>query len=185
MNRTDDELVRLIIQKDQTAFSELNERYGRLIRAIAEYHLRDIPMWQEDLINDVLFAIWQNMDRFDASKNSLKNWIGAVAKYRAINYKRKFYRELVSGEINENIADGKEIDAELMKKELDEEIMSLLSALNPTDREIFIRRFIMDEPLVKVSERMGKQPAWIYNRISRGRKKLGKICALRGDIYEK
>ena len=39
--------------------------------------------------NDILFSIWQNIDRFDANKNTLKNWIGAVSKYRAINYKRK------------------------------------------------------------------------------------------------
>lgn len=186
MSRSDDELVGLIIKKNQTAFAELTERYEKLIRSIIAYHLKSIPMWQEDCVNDVLFALWENMDRYDSDKNSLKNWIGAVSKYRAINYKKKFYRELMSGDIDENMTDGKDIDAELLKKELNNEIMSLLSALNRTDREIFFRRFIMEQPIDTVSESLGKKPGWIYNRISRGRKRLSKIYYLKEDgIYEK
>lgn len=81
MNITDDELVYLIIKKNQSAFDELIRRYGGLIKSIVKYHLKDIAMWQEECINDILFSIWKNIDRFDARKNTLKNWIGAVSKY--------------------------------------------------------------------------------------------------------
>ena len=128
---TDDELVSLIIKKSQSAFDELIRIYGGLIKSIVKYHLKDIVMWQEECINDILFSIWRNIDRFDPNKNSLKNWIGAVSKYRAINYKRKFYKELINGELNESIADGKEIDEYIIKQDIENDIMSLLSGLKP------------------------------------------------------
>lgn len=172
MDITDNELVRLIAQKDEDAFSELVTRYGGLIRAIVKYHLKDISMWQDDCINDILFAVWQNIDRFDAGKNSLKNWIGAVSKYRSINYKRKFYKELTAGELTEDITDGKGADADILKKEIEEETISLLSGLTPNDREIFIKRYFMNEEVEVIAEQQNRTPSWIYNRLSRGRKRL-------------
>lgn len=175
MNIPEDELVCLIISKNQQAFEELIRRYGGLIKSIVRYHLKDISMWQDDCINDILFALWQNMDRFDPGKNSLKNWIGAVAKYRSINYKRKFYKELTEGELDEYITDGKDIDEDLMKQELENEIESLLSALTPIDKEIFMQHYIYGYSLKDISAELNKPTAWTYNRISRGKKKLRRI----------
>lgn len=186
MNISDDELVQLIILKKQWAFDELVQRYGRLIESIVRYHLKDISMWQEDCINDILFAIWQNIDRFDSHKNSLKNWIGAVSKYRSINYKRKFYRDLTAGELSDDLTDGEEVDAELIKQEIESEIISLLSALKPVDREIFIEHYINGVSLQDIAVNMNKKTGWIYNRVSRGRRKLRTIYAQEGNnCYEK
>ena len=181
MNLTDNELVHLIIKKDQAAFNELIRRYDGLITSIVKYHLKQISMWQDDCINDIFFSIWQNADRFDPDKNTLKNWIGAIAKYRSINYKRKFYKELTEGELSDEITDGKAVDAELMGQEIENEIISLLSALKPVDREIFMQRYIYDIPLQDISINLDKSPGWIYNRISRGKRKLRRIYNLKGD----
>lgn len=186
MDITDNELVSLTAARNEDAFSELVRRYGGLIRAIVKYHLKDISMWQEDCINDILFAVWQNIDRFDAEKNSLKNWIGAVAKYRSINYKRKFYRELTAGELTEDITDGKGADADILKKEIEAETISLLSGLSPEDREIFIQRYFMEEKVEAIAEQNNRPTSWIYNRLSRGRKKLRRIYSAKwSDCHEK
>lgn len=177
MDLTDNELVVLVIQKNQSAFDELISRYSGLIRSIVKYHLRDISMWQDDCINDIFFAIWQNINQYNPNKNSLKNWIGAVSKYRSINYKRKFYKDFMAGELNEWMTDGKQIDAKIMEQEIEDEIKSLLSALKPIDREIFIRHYFCGEELGEISIDLHKSNGWIYNRISRGKKKLRKIYA--------
>ena len=181
MKLTDNELIELVTQKNQQAFDELTKRYIKLIKSIVIYHLKDLSMWQDDCVNDILFAIWQNADKFDAGRNSLKNWIGAVSKYRCINYKRKFYRDLTAGELNEEITDGKDINTELLASEINEEIMSLLSALKPVDKEIFIKHYFKDVPINEISIEMNKNADWIYNRISRGKKKLRKMKGLKPD----
>ena len=175
MNISDGELAALIANGNQAAFDELIRRYGRLIEAIVKFHLKDLSMWQDDCVNEILFVIWQNADKFDSSKNSLKNWVGAVAKYRCINFKRMHYRELLTGELTEDITDGKEIDAEIIKNELDSDIESLLSSLRPEDREIFIKHYIYEVPVDELASQLDKRTDWIYNRISRCRKRLRKI----------
>ena len=85
MDINDAELARRIVRGDEEAFEELIRRYGGLIKAIVRYHLKDMPYLREDCVNDILFTVWRNINRFDAGKNALKNWLGAVAKYRALN----------------------------------------------------------------------------------------------------
>ncbi len=179
MDLNDERLAGLISDGNEDAFEELVRTYGGLIKAIVHYHLRDISMWQEDCINDVLLKIWQNIDRFDAKKSTLKNWIGAVAKYRAIDYKRRYCRELMQGNIDYDIADRKAA-AELMKSETEEEINSLLSNLSPEDKEIFKKRYILDIPIEEIAASHNKSTGYIYNRLSRGRKKLRSLFAGKG-----
>ena len=183
MDITDNELARLAAGKNEKAFEELVRRYGGLIKSIVCYHLKDISMWQEDCINDILFAVWQNIDRFDADKNSLKNWIGAVSKYRAINYKRKFCRDLTAGELSEDITDGKGADADILRREIESETISLLSGLKPEDREIFIRRYIKDRSVSDIAAETAHEESWVYNRLSRGRKRLRRIYAEKWSDY--
>ncbi len=179
----DNRLASLAAHGDEKAFEEIIRRYGRLVNSIVRYHLKDISMWYEDCVNDIFFALWQNMSRFDPSKNTLKNWIGAVSKYRAINYKRKFYRELTSGKLNEDIADKREIDADLILKEIEEETLSLLSGLSERDRDIFIKRYILEEPIEAIARDTNKKTSWVYGRLSRGRLKLRTILSEERSNY--
>lgn len=179
MDISDESLARLISKGNEAAFEELVRLYGGLIKSIVHYHLRDISMWQEDCINDVLLKIWQNIHRFDPDKSTLKNWIGAVAKYRAIDYKRRYCKALMQGELNENTAD-RRAEAELIRSETEEEIESLLAALSPEDREIFRKRYILDIPIEEIAKSYNKTTGYIYNRLSRGRKKLRNLFAAKG-----
>ena len=168
----DEELANAVKGGSERAFEELVRLYGGLIRAIVKYHLKSVPMWAEDCENDVLLSVWRNIDRFDPEKNTLKNWLGAVAKYRAINYKRKYIRELSGKELTEDITDESTAEVEILKRETRSEILSLLEGLNDTDREIFIRRYIMEQPVEEIAAASQQKPSWIYNRLSRGRKIL-------------
>ena len=179
---SDERLAELIAGGDEAAFEELVRRFGTLIRSVVRFHLRDLAMWQDDCINDVLLRLWQNMDRFDPQRSTLKNWVGAVAKYRAVDYKRKYCGGLMSGELSDNIRDTG-ADIELMRQELREEIDSLLENLSAEDREIFIRYYLMDADVESIADKYGRSSAYIYNRLSRGRKKLKRLFW--GGNYEK
>ncbi len=172
MYANDAQLARAVANGSEKAFEELVRLYGGLIRSVARYHLKSMPQYAEECENDVLLSVWQNIGRFDPSKNSLKNWLGAVAKYRAINYKRRYIRELANGALNENMTDGQSADARLLAEEVRGEIESLLAALSDADRDIFIRRFILEQPVAEIAAVRGKKPSWVYNRLSRGRKVL-------------
>ncbi len=172
MYANDAELANAAAGGSERAFEELCRLYGGLIRSVVRYHLRNMTHYAEECENDVLLAIWRNIDRFDPNRNSLKNWIGAVAKYRAINYKRKYIREMLENGLTEDIAGAQAADARILAEEARGEIESLLSGLSGADRDIFVRRFILEQPVSEIAAAKGKQPSWIYNRLSRGRKVL-------------
>lgn len=175
MYEKDKSIAYRISKGDEQAFEELIREYGGIVKSVVYYHLKNISMWQEDCINDIFFKIWQNIDKFNPDKNSLKNWIGAVAKYRAIDYKRKYYKELMTEEISENMSDEKRRQGESLKAETEEEIQSLLSNLKDEDREVFIQYYINEQSVNEISKNKGKEPSWVYNRLSRGRKRLRKL----------
>lgn len=186
---TDEKLAAGLAAKDEKALEFLIEKYGGLIKAIAARHLSRMPSHIGECVNDILFSVWSNIDRFDPGKNSLKNWIGAVSKYKCIDYKRKYFKELYSEELSpeelspDAAAEGGAEDA-LIRKETMTEIMSLLNCLKPRDRRLFYRRYILSESVREIAEKSGEDPDALYNRLSRGRKRL-RHHLLRSDIYEK
>ncbi len=175
----DKRLSERVALKDEKAFEEIVRLYGGLIKSIVKYHLKNMPMWQEDCINEILMNIWCNMKRFDPEKSSLKNWIGACSKYRCIDFKRRYCRELLKGELDENIEDV-QARTELLKQETEEEINSLLAGLDSKDREIFIKRYLLDKTIDEISVTEGRSPSYVYNRLSRGRKKLRRLFGRKG-----
>lgn len=168
----DEQIVRGIINKDKNALVMLIDSYGSLIKSIVGYHLSVLKPYQEECINDVLLSVWQNIKKFDSSKNSLKNWIGAICKYKCIDYKRKHYREIsLYEELDENIPDNED----KLESILDSEVNSLLEGLTAGDRELFYRHYILGEKVEQIAEQTSNKPSILYNRLSRGRKKLRQI----------
>ncbi len=171
---TDQELAALVAKGDQKAFGLLVERYGGLIKAIANYHLRATP-YAEECVNDCLFAVWRNIGRWDSGKNTLKNWIGAVCKYKCLDYLRRHYRDGCLCELTEDIPAEEPEDVRRLAEEL-------LEGLNPEDRRLFYDHYINGESVVDIAERTGDRPDRLYNRLSLGRKKLRNLYKEREQV---
>ena len=119
----------------------------------------------------MLFCIWNHIDQYNPEKNSLKNWIGAICKYKCIDYKRKYYKENFV-ELDETIPVADHPEKIILEPELEVETNELLSSLSPKDRELFRRRYINEESIDEISSDMNLAPSVLYNRLSRGKKKL-------------
>ncbi len=163
----DSEIVGGVKRKDEKAFGLLVEDYGALIRAIARSHLKH-TMYEDECVNDILLSLWQNMNRFDPSKNSLRNWIGAVSKYKCVDYLRRHYREANTCALTDDIPAEEAADLTALTEEL-------LAELNPEDRRLFRRHYLDGLPVKEIAGELGKSPALLYNRLSLGRKRLRTI----------
>ena len=53
----------------------LIDNYNGLLTSIIRTHLKPIRNYEEECINDVLLAIWDNIEGFNAKESSFKNWI--------------------------------------------------------------------------------------------------------------
>ncbi len=113
-----------------------------------------------------------NIKSFDNKKNTLKNWIGVVSKYKTIDYKRKYLNELKLYDIDDDL---NIIDKNLLECEIKEEVNYLLQNLNEKDRQLFIKRYIEDLDIDTIAKEMNTSSSNIYMRISRCKQKLRKL----------
>lgn len=176
MRINDENVVRHLRGKNEKALHYVIDSYGGVVEAIVRKHLYNLEQVQEECIDDVFLAVWDNIDKFSGEKNSFKNWIAVIAKYKSIDYKRKYLKLL-----QEDNIDGMALkspltaDGYLMKKELSYEVDVLLNNLKEEDKELFISYYIEDKEIEDIAKEKGIKKSFIYNRLSRGRKKLKSI----------
>ncbi len=172
----DEEIVTLIKKRDERGIEILINEYAPLIKSIVKKHLYNLEQYQEECINDVYMGVWNNISCFDKEKNILKNWVAAIAKYKTIDYKRKYLKSIQQLDISELALESKfNLEQEVLKDEIEAETENLLKALSPMDRKLFIRIFVEKNSIEEVSNEFNLKPAVIYNRVSRGKNKIRSI----------
>jgi RNA polymerase sigma-70 factor, ECF subfamily len=85
---SNEQLLNRIRRKDQTAMTDVFDRYGRLVYSVALRILKD-PTQAEDVMQEIFFQIWRNPDAFVQGRGSLGGWLVVVARNRAIDALRR------------------------------------------------------------------------------------------------
>lgn len=175
MNITEENFIVQMRSHDEDALKYMIQNYGWVIKSVIKKHLYQLPNYEEECINDVLLGVWENINYFDETRTSFANWLGGVARYKALNYVRKYVKELQRQSLEEVEGTTEDITSNLLiEKELEEQTQELLGCLKEEDKELFRRLYIEQEKVEWVSKYMGLKKAVIYNRISRGKKKIKK-----------
>ena len=91
----------------------------------------------------------------------------------AIDYKRKYIKNVNTQTIESNIS---YIDKNLMQREIEEEIEEMLSYLNERDKDLFRKYYLENFDLEEIAMDTNTQVSNLYNRLSRGRKKIKENC---------
>lgn len=178
---TEDNFIEQIKKKNEKALEYVIYSYGWVLKSVIKKHLYYLPDYHEECLNDCLMSIWENICYYDPEKSSFKNWIGGVAKYKALNYVRKYLRDLENENI-ENITVSIEDNAlkAILTKELSLETEKMLECLSEEDREIFIKLYFEEKNMDEISCDTGLAKPVLYNRLSRGRKKMRQAFSLKG-----
>ncbi|EEL71611.1 RNA polymerase, sigma-24 subunit, ECF subfamily [Bacillus mycoides] len=164
---SEEDLIIAMKKHDQDALKEVIDQYGKLILYIIHKSL-STPIekqYVDDCYNDVFTIIWFNIEQFDIEKGNLKSWMIGITKLKALEYKKKVYKENKIDkdvEIETGIHDKYEIEQE-------EEIMEIVQDLNTKDRYIFLKRYIDGYSIDDIAKELKVTADYIYNRISRGK----------------
>lgn len=165
----DELIIKYIKRKREIGLEMLIDNYRGLVTAVVRKHLGVLVNYEEECVSDVFLSVWDNIKNFDKEKNSLKNWVCAIAKYKAIDYKRKYLSKIETIDLNDEIY---YVDTELIKLEIKEDVNEILSHLNERDRELFIKHYIEGEDLESLALKNNTKVSNLYNRLSRGRRKI-------------
>ena len=164
----ENKIIKGIKKKDEKALKIFIDTYGPVMKASIYKVLTFNENLRMEVLNDSVLAVWDNIDSYDSKRSSFKNWCAGIARYKAIDALRKEIRHksVDIDEISNYLSDDKDIKID----ETDE----ILKVLDEKDREIFRKLFIEGYSYEDLAKIYDISKASLYNRVSRGKKKIRK-----------
>lgn len=170
---TDENYVDLLKQKNEDALAYFIDRDGWIVKSILLRSPSLRPQEREECMNDAFFAIWRNAGKYDESKASFTTWVAGVTRYSLLNFlKRQKRIEYLSLEEIWEKSDWEEGRMPVYELEEKEQFRHLLKDLPPIDQQIFLKLFWEEKSYEEVCEEMQIEKPVLYNRVSRGKKRL-------------
>lgn len=84
---SDESLLRLIARSQESALSELYDRYGRLVYSVALNTLSDSSL-AEEVTQDVFIRVWQKGSTYNVEHGRVVAWLTSIARHRSIDIYR-------------------------------------------------------------------------------------------------
>jgi len=103
---TESELVQLLKQRQQHAFSYLYDHYSGALLSVIAGIVPDAAL-AEDVLQDVFVKIWRQIESYDATKGRLFTWMLNIARNASIDTLRSkgFQNSRQNREMTENVYD--------------------------------------------------------------------------------
>ena len=180
VDEMDREIVSLLFKRNEEALKLLSSKYGKLCTYIANnivFSAEDC----EECVNDVLLDVWNTIPPQNPS--SLSAFVSELARRRALDrikydlrQKRNIgEREQFDYELEELILDYFNVEDELRKEELRRTLNQFLVELDKISRIIFIRRYYMDESIIKISKDLHISEIMVKAKLKRSKRYLKSI----------
>lgn len=155
-------------RQDRQAFQFLYERTAPQLLGCLIRILRDRPR-AEDALQDVFVQVWNRAGQFESGRGSAWAWLTAIARYRAIDMRRREGRVTVETGANlddiPDDAEPQEAAAFDLGDRTARALARCLAALQPRQRECIVLAYqgglSHSEVAVKVGEPLGSVKSWI------------------------
>lgn len=174
---TDEELAKRLRRKDLQVFDYIMGEYNKLLWLVVGNILEKVGTAEdiEDCISDVYIKLLENPRIYDYTRGSLKSFLVRIAKNTAIDRYRKLTRTRTV-EIHENYLDDEDDIIQLMiDRETRDKVLVAVDRLKEPDREILVRRYLYNERVRIISEKMDLPTKTIENRIYQAKLRLKNI----------
>lgn len=173
----DSQIVELYWQRNESAITETQSKYGRYCHKIAANILQNGED-AEECVNDTYIGAWNAMPPHKPA--ILSTFLGKIT--RRVSLKR--YRErtaekrgggeiaLALEELEECVSSGENIDEHLYVSELAEIINEFLRQLPIPERRVFLRRYWYFDSIADIASRYGFGESKVKMMLKRTRDKL-------------
>lgn len=173
----DEEIIERIKKKDYAGLEELLAVYGdSMLRTIHSVLSQPHEVSErQDVANEVFYEVWQNIAAYQPERSRLITWLLLISRSRAIDHKRKLNKR----SLEEKPVDEQELAIEespLTK----ETFLGFIEDLEALDQRIFLLYYFYQESPETIAEQTDLNVSAIYNRLSRGRKRLKERITIDG-----
>ncbi|NMB44173.1 MAG: sigma-70 family RNA polymerase sigma factor [Clostridiales bacterium] len=177
----DQKIVNLIKEGNELGFVKLADKYEKLLFYIAKGILGSRTEDIEECVNDTYMKLWNNIDKYDINKASLKTYLKIIVRNTAINRLRDLSRH-ENNQLSDDISEiakyyadnSQDIEDRIFAKESIETLNELIKSLKPKDKEIIIRKYFYLQSSKQIAKAMKMTVTAVDSKASRRRKKLKK-----------
>ncbi len=166
------QIISAICKRDQEGLNYLMKEMKRNVYALCFKIMGQIGVKEdiEELVSDVFISVWEKCEEYEPDKGSLKTWVYIIAKYKALDWKRKAEKNVNTSMLNEEMISDNHLDHQKIETEID--VKSFVQTLNVNDRHLLIRRCFFDEDLESIAEDLQTNRKALDTRLWRIRKNL-------------
>jgi RNA polymerase sigma factor (sigma-70 family) len=174
---TDVSLVARMAVGDDRALQTIYERYSPMVYGLAR-RVTASTAHAEEITQEVFVYIWQNPDRFDAERGTLRAFLGALTHRRSVDEvrrnSRRTAREDRVGSDATNL-DLFEIGEDFDRSQTAERVRAAVTSLPEQQREAVMLAYFGGCTFRQVAEQLGIPEGTAKSRLRLG---LGKLAVL-------
>lgn len=160
-------------------FKKIYAEYAPTILKMTHQWLGDLQA-AEDVTHDVFLAFLEHPERYDPKKASLRTYLTAMARYKAIDYMRRKRREMthdfwhMRSEVAREIVVRFEerVERELLRDALWQELTQALETLRALERDVIIGHYVQGESHRLLAERLERPLGTVKTLLLQGLKRL-------------
>ena len=173
----DQDIIQRFWDRDESALRETTRKFGRYCSSIAQKILNNHED-SEECVNETLMRAWESIP--PKKPQSLCAFLGRITKNIALDRIRFAKSEkrgggelpLVYEELDEIIADAKNIEDTMERKEMMSAVSHFLRKSKDNDRRVFVLRYWYCRSIDEIAREMSMKEDNVYTILSRMRVKL-------------
>lgn len=185
---SDDELISEIKREPSRGMKLLIDMYSATVFGAVNSRLGGVCSYDEieSCVSLVFTEFYFNLKKFDCRKCSIKTYLCALARNKAIEEYRRAMRYNIrvraEDDVIMDIPDGFDLENLAERRISERQLLRAVDALGNPDSRIIIRRYFYAQPSKQIAREMGMSDASVRKRISRSLAKLREM--LREDLYD-
>lgn len=135
-------LLRVRDQRDRGAFQHLFDRFAGKVQGYLRRTGLD-PADAENILQDIMLAVWQKAHLFDPERASARTWIFSLARNRLIDIKRSAKREYAALERYAHETEDDQIyEEDMLARAAGEKSVALLSLIPPEQASVLLMAYV-------------------------------------------
>lgn len=175
----DAKIIEEIKKRREAAVCQVMDRYGKLLWSVAAAVLQGAgtDADAEECVADAFIYLWENPDKFDPGRGTLKAWLVMVTRSKAIDRWREISR-CGTVALDESLwAEGADVADDVLRREMQLALAAAVNALGEREREILLRRYYWGQKPREIARALGMSTKQVDNHLYRTKQKLREILS--------
>lgn len=174
----DKELIKRIVQRDQSALADLYDRYGRILLGMV-YRMVGTREDAEEVVLDGFCQIWRSADQYNSNRGRVDTWLFSIMRSRALDRLRQLERSdrarIASQERFFPEPSWPSPNDSLLWREQREHICAALAQIPLEQRRVIELAYFDGLPQAQIAHQLGIPVGTVKTRLRLGLQKLKQL----------